>query len=115
MLRRFSLVIGLALACPGCYAASAIADLPSLPARPAARLEENTPLCYIQFQGSSAINVTNVCGKKPGEASSTAAVASPSNVVAPPVFNSKENNASTTGQCNFVDANGNPCTQNRDQ
>lgn len=114
MLRRFSIVIGLAIACPCAYATSVIADIPSLQARPAARLEENTPLCYIQFQGSSAINVTNVCGKKPGEAASTAAVASPSNVV-PPAFNPKENNASTTGQCNFVDANGSPCTQNRNE
>lgn len=113
MLQRFSLVIGLAIACPCCYATSAIADLALLQVKPAARLEGNTPLCYIQFQGSSATDVTNVCGKKPGETSSTATVTSPSNVVASPVFNSKENNASTTGQCNFVDANGNPCTENR--
>lgn len=114
MLRRFSLLMRLVLACPCCYATLAIAVLPSLQAKPAARLEGNTPLCYIQFQGSSAIEVTNICGKKPGEASSTATVASPSNVV-PPVFNPKENNASTTGQCNFVDANGNPCTQSRNE
>ena len=113
MLKPFSGAIWFAIACPCYLTLSAIAAPPLLPADSAARRKADAPLCYIQFQGGSEIDVTNVCGKKTGETSSNAIVASPLNGVASPVFNPKENNASTTGQCNFVDADGNPCTQNR--
>lgn len=116
MLKRFPLSIGLALgaaiASASVLVQSAIAapllPPPSFQAGAAVQVDTNAPLCYIQFQGSRAIDVSNVCGKS-GEAPDGTSVSV--SVMAPPVFNPKVTNASTTGQCNFIDANGNPCPQ----
>ncbi|MBW4692414.1 MAG: hypothetical protein KME27_11680 [Lyngbya sp. HA4199-MV5] len=86
--------------------------MPSVPkAGTAAPVEMNAPICYIQFQGGSAIDVSRVCGKAPGEAPASASTVAVSNASTPPVFDPNVTNASTTGQCNFVDASGNPCPQ----
>jgi hypothetical protein len=90
--------------------------LPSFPSGSTSQSDTNTPLCYVQFQGSSAIDVSNVCGQKPGETPAKKAPAvAVSNSTVPPVFDPKVVNASTTGQCNFVDGNGNPCPQAQTQ
>lgn len=99
------------IACASFLADAAIAlPLPPLQREATTRLDANAPLCYIQFQGSSAIDVSKVCGKTPGEAPDGTPV-SGSKPVASAVFDPKVTNASTTGQCNFIDANGNPCPQ----
>ncbi|XHX76728.1 MAG: hypothetical protein RBJ76_20135 [Stenomitos frigidus ULC029] len=70
--------------------------------------ETDVPICYAQLPGRGLIDLSHLCGNKPKNAS--AAVAVPvSSAPAPPVFNPEVVNASTTGQCNFVDANGKPC------
>jgi hypothetical protein len=58
-----SFFMGLAIACTAFLAETAIArPLPSLPSGSPLQLNVNAPLCYIQFQGSSTIDVSNVCG-----------------------------------------------------
>ncbi len=107
-----SFLMGLAIACASFLAEAAIArPLPSLPPKSPLQLNANAPLCYIQFQGSSTIDVSNVCGKTPGAAPVKRSAATVSSASTPPVFDPKVMNASTTGQCNFVDANGKPCPQ----
>lgn len=105
----------LAITCSSVLAKPAIALPPFLPStqrlETTARVKPDAPLCYIQFQGSSAIDVSNVCGKKPGEPSASTSAVAVSSASAPPIFDPKVMNASTTGQCNFIDANGNPCPQ----
>jgi hypothetical protein len=111
-----SFFMGLAIACTAFLAETAIArPLPSLPSGSPLQLNVNAPLCYIQFQGSSTIDVSNVCGKTPGEAPVNRSAVTVSSASAPPVFDPRVTNASTTGQCNFVDANGNPCPQKQPQ
>ncbi|MBW4582646.1 MAG: hypothetical protein KME42_24000 [Tildeniella nuda ZEHNDER 1965/U140] len=104
-----SFYISLTIACASFLAESAIALPLTLQSDATTRLDPNAPLCYIQFQGSSAIDVSSVCGKQPGDAPTNTSAIAASNAAAPPVFDPKVVNASTTGQCNFVDANGNPC------
>jgi hypothetical protein len=105
--------MGVAIVCTFVLGEAAIAvPLPPFPSELTWRSDANTPLCYVQFQGSSAIDVSNVCGKKPGETPTNKVPAvAVSNSTVPPVFDPKVVNASTTGQCNFVDGNGNPCPQ----
>ncbi len=108
---KSSFCMGIAIAGAAFLAESAIASsLPSRQSEPTLRQDANAPLCYIQFRGSSAIDVSHVCGKKAGETPVNVAAVAVSGA-APPVFDPKMMNASTTGQCNFVDANGNPCLQ----
>ena len=100
-----------AIVCTFVLGEAAIArPLLSLQSAPTLRRDANAPLCYIQFQGSSAIDVSHVCGKKAGETPVNVTAVAVSGA-APPVFDPQVMNASTTGQCNFVDANGNPCPQ----
>lgn len=112
MLKR-PFLIGFAIACSSTWVRTAIA-VPLVspliqPSSTAARVESNAPVCYVQFQGRSAIDVSNVCGKKAGQPAATKVGVTVSSAATPPAFDPKVVNASTTGQCNFVDANGNPC------
>lgn len=108
---KSSFAVGAAIVCTFVLGEAAIArPLPSLQSEPTLQQDASAPLCYIQFQGSSTIDVSQVCGKKAGETPTNATAVAVSGA-APPVFDPKVTNASTTGQCNFVDANGNPCTQ----
>ncbi|PSB32166.1 hypothetical protein [Stenomitos frigidus] len=108
--------MGAAIACTSILANAAIAlPLPSLPSGSTLRLDANAPVCYIQFQGSSTIDVSQVCGKTSGEMPANGTAVTVSSASAPPVFDPRVTNAFTTGQCNFVDANGNPCPQKQPQ